>query len=158
VALTPALPGTETAPPEPLPAASAPAEQGTAAASPANPESDDPEKNARALAERSRVEAQNELKKLKDEAERLRARLGKVEAGIRRWEALLAAIEGSETPATQLDPVPRATQSSEARDSTPTAPRVEEKSPAATDPRPSAGDASPKPLDLPSPRTGSAPR
>jgi hypothetical protein len=60
------------------------------------PKTDDPEKNARTFVERNRKEAQDELKKLKDEAERLRTRLGKVEAGIRRWEALLGALENSE--------------------------------------------------------------
>ncbi len=43
--------------------------------------------------------AQGELRKLKDEAEQLRTRLGKVEAGIRRWEALVAALDHSEKPA-----------------------------------------------------------
>lgn len=61
------------------------------------PESDDPEKKARAFVEQNRRVAQDELKKLKDEAERLRTRLGKVEGGIRRWEALLAALENGET-------------------------------------------------------------
>jgi hypothetical protein len=60
------------------------------------PANDDPEQNARAFVERSRKEAQDELKKLKEEAERLRTRLGKVEAGIRRWESLLAALESSD--------------------------------------------------------------
>jgi hypothetical protein len=77
------------------------------AANPAGPANDDPEKNARAFAERNRKEAQDELKKLKDEAERLRTRLGKVEAGIRRWEALLSALEnGERTDAPKLQPIP----------------------------------------------------
>ena len=49
---------------------------------PAGPGNDDPEKNARAFVEQNRKVAQGELKNLKDEAERLRTRLGKVEAGI----------------------------------------------------------------------------
>ncbi len=83
---------------EPPPTAIVPPAPNAEAPGPANPENDDPEKNARAFAERNRKEAQDELKKLKDEAERLRTRLGKVEAGIRRWEALLSALEGSEKP------------------------------------------------------------
>ena len=82
------LPSTPGAPPPIDPTAS----------SPAGPTNDDPEKNARAFVEQNRKVAQDELKKLKDEAERLRTRLGKVEAGIRRWEALLAALENSEKP------------------------------------------------------------
>jgi hypothetical protein len=66
---------------------------------PAGPGNDDPEKNARAFLEQNRRVAQGELRNLKDEAERLRTRLGKVEAGIRRWEALLAALDNSEMPA-----------------------------------------------------------
>jgi hypothetical protein len=81
-------------------------EPGTAAPDPAGPEDDDPEKTARTFVERNRREAQDELKKLKDEEERLRTRLGKVEAGIRRWEALLAALDSSERPVT-LNAVPR---------------------------------------------------
>ena len=70
------------------------------APNPAGPGNDDPEKNARAFIERNRRQAQGELRSLKDEAERLRMRLGKVEAGIRRWEALVAALENSEKIAT----------------------------------------------------------
>jgi hypothetical protein len=78
----------------------APPGQDAPAPTAAGPENDDPEKNARAFAERNRKEAQDELKKLKDEAERLRTRLGKVEAGIRRWEALLSALENNERTVT----------------------------------------------------------
>jgi hypothetical protein len=67
-----------------------------AAPNPVGPENDDPERNARAFIEQNRKVAQGELKSLKDEAERLRTRLGKVEAGIRRWEALLAALDNGE--------------------------------------------------------------
>ncbi len=76
---------------------------------PAGPATDDPEKNARAFVEQNRKVAQDELKKLKDEAERLRTRLGKVEGGIRRWEALLAALENSEkTPRPAFKPLSEA--------------------------------------------------
>jgi hypothetical protein len=80
-----------------------------AAPNPDGPANDDPEQNARSFVERSRKEAQDELKKLKEEAERLRTRLGKVEAGIRRWEALLAALDKSEqiAPPVTSRPVPR---------------------------------------------------
>lgn len=103
------------------------------------PNTDDPEKSARAFVERNRKEAQDELKKLKDEAERLRTRLGKVEAGIRRWEALLGALENSERnepprgvvptstivptaeQPTQLDAIPRAKSATIIRESVPVA-------------------------------------
>ena len=85
----------------------------------AGPANDDPEKNAQTFVEQNRKVAQDELKKLKDEAERLRTRLAKVEGGIRRWEALLAALENSEKSArpafkplsevpTELEPAPLA--------------------------------------------------
>jgi hypothetical protein len=85
---------------EPLPAAdqSVPPQSGPPDA--AGPGNDDPEKHARAFLEQNRRVAQGELRNLKDEAERLRTRLGKVEAGIRRWEALLAALDHSEKPVT----------------------------------------------------------
>jgi hypothetical protein len=90
---------------------SPPAVAGGAAAAPTPTGSanDDPEQNARAFAERSRKEAQDELKKLKEEAERLRTRLGKVEAGIRRWEALLTSLDNSERIAQpeDLQPIPK---------------------------------------------------
>jgi hypothetical protein len=118
--LAPARPS-EGGPAEP-PLPSAPASEGTAVApSPAGATNDDPEQNARAFVERNRKEAQEELKKLKEEAQRLRTRLGKVEAGILRWEALLSALDDSERigppvtarraqtdEPTQLEPVPAA--------------------------------------------------
>jgi hypothetical protein len=103
------VPPAREAPPTPIPA-----ELGTAAPSPPGPANDDPEKNARAFAERNRKEAQDELKRLKDEAERLRTRLGKVEAGIRRWEALLSALENCErTEPPKLQPIPTSLPSPE---------------------------------------------
>ncbi len=50
----------------------------------ANP---DPEKAAQVFLDQNRKVASDELKKLRDEEAQLRTRLGKVEAGIRRWEA-----------------------------------------------------------------------
>jgi hypothetical protein len=92
----------------------------TAPAAPESITSDDPEKNAQAFVEQNRKQAETELKTLKDEAERLRARLRKVDSGIKRWEALLQALRQSESTAggepqrrpvvsnaaTALDPVP----------------------------------------------------
>jgi hypothetical protein len=71
----------------------------------------DPEKAAQAFVDQNKKMAMGQLKNLKSEAERLRARLQKVEAGIRRWESLLAAIEKSEAEAkdpgpTSLEPAP----------------------------------------------------
>jgi hypothetical protein len=95
--------------PQPVPSTVADSGAVAVAPSPAAPANDDPEQNARGFVERSRKEAQDELKKLKEEAERLRTRLGKVEAGIRRWEALLAALDSSEriAPPVTLQPIPR---------------------------------------------------
>ena len=100
-----------------------------AAAVPAN---DDPEQNARAFVERNRKEARDELKKLEEEAQRLRTRLGKVEAGIRRWEALLTSLDNSERidppvnlrplsndHPTQLEPAPIAAGAQPVRESAP---------------------------------------
>ncbi len=102
---------------------------------PAGPGNDDPEKNARAFLEQNRKVAQGELRNLKDEAERLRTRLGKVEAGIRRWEALLAALDHSEKPAspgpvlppgadhpTDLRPIEAPKRAMAVRESTPSVP------------------------------------
>jgi hypothetical protein len=58
-------------------------------------DNDDPEKTVQAFVEQNRKVAESQLKNLKDEGEKLRARLQKVEGGIKRWEALLAAIEKS---------------------------------------------------------------
>jgi len=67
----------------------------SAVARPPGDENDDPEKNVQAFVEQNRKVAEGQLKSLKDEAEKLRARLQKVEGGIKRWEALLAALEKS---------------------------------------------------------------
>ncbi len=67
-------------------------------------EADDPEKTVQAFVDQNRKTAEGQLKSLKGEAERLRARLQKVEAGIRRWESLVAALEKSEAAARDLPP------------------------------------------------------
>jgi hypothetical protein len=60
---------------------------------------DDPEKTATAFVEQNRKLAEAQLKMLKDEAERLRTRLRKVDSGVKRWEALLVALRQSESTA-----------------------------------------------------------
>jgi hypothetical protein len=59
-------------------------------------EGDDPEKVANAFLEQNQKLAEAQLKALKDEAEKLRARLTKVEAGIKRWDRLLVALAQSQ--------------------------------------------------------------
>jgi hypothetical protein len=62
-------------------------------------ENDDPEKTVQVFVAQNRKVAESQLKNLKDEGEKLRARLQKVEGGIKRWEALLAALEKSSAAA-----------------------------------------------------------
>lgn len=126
---------------------SLPGSEALAAPSPDGPPNDDPEQNARSFVERNRKEAQEELKKLKEEAERLRTRLGKVEAGIRRWESLLTAPDGSERVAppaasapslrdtpSHLDPIPAAKPATPVRESEPI--RLQPVAPPASSPPP----------------------
>ena len=63
----------------------------TVASGTAPVEMDDPEKTATAFLEQNQKLAETNLKALKEEAEKLKARLAKVEAGVRRWERLLEA-------------------------------------------------------------------
>jgi hypothetical protein len=156
---------------DPLPPAdpSVPPESGPP--DPAGPGNDDPEKNARAFLEQNRKVAQGELRNLKDEAERLRTRLGKVEAGIRRWEALVAALDSSETPAapgpalppgadhpTDLRPIEAPKRAIAVRESTPSATLIDappvlkagpgepgEARKTAAPPSPSSDNSSPRP-------------
>jgi hypothetical protein len=58
-------------------------------------QNDDPEKTVQAFVEQNRKVAEARLKGLKDEEQKLRGRLQKVEGGIKRWEALLAALDKS---------------------------------------------------------------
>ncbi len=58
-------------------------------------ENDDPEKTAQAFVAQNKKVAEAQLKTLKDEEAKLRSRLQRVEAGIKRWEALLSALEKS---------------------------------------------------------------
>ena len=59
-------------------------------------ETDDPEKVASAFLEKNQKVAETHLKALRDEAEKLKTRLHKVEAGIARWESLLGALKHSQ--------------------------------------------------------------
>ncbi|APW62426.1 hypothetical protein [Paludisphaera borealis] len=79
--------------------------------------SNDPDSQARSFVERNRKEAEAQLKALNTEAAQLRARLSKIESGIRRWQALADAMEKSEDAAASvgsgetletLEPLPRA--------------------------------------------------
>jgi hypothetical protein len=144
----------ESAPPQVAPSTVTGIGAAVVVSSPADPANDDPDQNARAFVERNRKEAQDELKKLKEEAERLRTRLGKVEAGIRRWDSLLAALDNSEriappgsvqpiardTP-TALEPVPAATPATPVRESEPSPPKPSD--PPVSQPMPPAEGAKP---------------
>jgi hypothetical protein len=57
---------------------------------------EDPEKEALAFAQQNQTRAESELKHLQGEAARLRARLQKVEAAIKRWDGLLDALKRSQ--------------------------------------------------------------
>jgi hypothetical protein len=59
-------------------------------------ESEDPEQVVKAFIEQNQKQAQSQLKKLKDEGDKLRARLQKVEASIKRWETYLTALKPSQ--------------------------------------------------------------
>jgi hypothetical protein len=102
----------------------APAPEATLAVSrPVADANDDPEKNVQSFVEQNRKVAEGQLKGLREEAEKLRARLKKVEGGIKRWESLLAALEKSEAIAspkglTLTDPRAR-TLNSDALESAP---------------------------------------
>lgn len=73
---------------------------------------DDPDAQARTFLERNRREAEGQLKALRDEAAQLKARLARVEAGIRRWEALADALDRGGRD--QAQPQPAAAASSRA--------------------------------------------
>ncbi|AMV38849.1 hypothetical protein [Planctomyces sp. SH-PL62] len=65
---------------------------------------DDPDARARSFVERNRKEAEEQLKVLREESAQLKARLGRIEAGIRRWEALADALNRSEDKAAVRTP------------------------------------------------------
>jgi hypothetical protein len=62
-------------------------------------ESEDPEQVVKVFIEQNQKQAEGQLKKLKDEAEKVRARLQKVEASIKRWETYLSALKQSQVVA-----------------------------------------------------------
>lgn len=62
------------------------------------PASADPEAEARAFVERSQKEADAAVAALSKEAETLRARLQKVEAGLARWQAVKESLAASAGP------------------------------------------------------------
>ena len=66
-------------------------------------EGDDPEKVADVFIDRNQKLAEAQLKALKEEAEKLRARLAKVEAGIKRWDRLLEAFKKSQETASVVE-------------------------------------------------------
>ena len=72
----------------------------------ATPDADDPEKVATAFLEQNQKLAEAHLKTLKEEAEKLKARLLKVEAGIKRWDSLLEALKHSRDNAKTTPPAP----------------------------------------------------
>jgi nucleotide-binding universal stress UspA family protein len=59
-------------------------------------EAEDPEKVATEFLEQNQKLAEAQLKALKEEAQKLKARLTKVEAGIKRWDRLLVALNQSQ--------------------------------------------------------------
>jgi hypothetical protein len=101
--------------PPPVVSAHSPLELEPASSLPAPGESDDPEKNVQAFIEQNRKVAETQLKNLRDEAEKLRGRLQKVEAGIRRWENLLTALQTNEGSASDLAPIPKTRRGFNAR-------------------------------------------
>ncbi len=59
-------------------------------------EAEDPEKLAGQFLDQNQRIAEAQVKSLKEEAEKLKTRLTKVEAGIKRWERLLVAFKQSQ--------------------------------------------------------------
>src|SRR5208282_772265 len=60
------------------------------------PSSDDPEQSAQSFVERNQKEAEDHLRALTAEAQQLRARLAKLESGIKKWQCLVSALKASE--------------------------------------------------------------
>jgi len=84
----------------------APTQQASAAPEPAGlrtlpesqpaPPTDDPEQSAQSFVERNQKEAEDHLRALTAEAQQLRARLAKLESGIKKWQCLVSALKASE--------------------------------------------------------------
>ena len=88
--------------PPAIPSEVQPAREATAVAPPTShtPEGTlaDPEGAAKAFVEKSQKEADEAINALSKEAETLRARLQKVEAGLARWQAVKESLEARPTP------------------------------------------------------------
>jgi hypothetical protein len=124
-------------------------------------EVDDPEKVAIVFVEHNYAHAEAQLKSLKEEAEKLRARLAKVEAGIKRWDRVLVALAQSQglaavAPSTELAPVSAKAKVVTPDDSTLSEPATDlspvpanskavPRNSATKEPAPPAGDAVPGP-------------
>lgn len=57
---------------------------------------EDPEQSAQSFVERSQKEAEGHLKTLTAEADQLRSRLAKLDAGIKKWQTVLTALKGAQ--------------------------------------------------------------
>jgi hypothetical protein len=74
----------------------------------ATTETDDPAKAVESFVDQNQKVAETQLKNLRAEEARLRARLQKVELGIKRWEALAQALRTStHVSSNVLTPLPR---------------------------------------------------
>jgi hypothetical protein len=117
----------------------------------------DPEGAAKSFVERSQKEADEAINALSKEAETLRARLAKVEAGLARWQAVKESLgssaaarpgwrpRGADTPPTILEPALPAGEP-KARPSLPAgSPSEPEKPPGTTAPADPAAAAGPQP-------------
>jgi hypothetical protein len=157
---SPAIPGS---PAQPIPAAALPEPtELLPSGQPAAPGAiEDPEKIVQAFVAQNRKVAESQLKNLKSEAERLRARLQKVEAGVKRWESLLAALDQSETTAKDLGG-PSELEPSPARRQLRPKSVASEPVPASSKPAPSAAaspvDLAPAPSEAIQPRSAPAPK
>jgi hypothetical protein len=58
--------------------------------------SDDPEQSAQSFVERNQKEAEDHLRALTAEAQQLRARLAKLESGIKKWQGLVSALKSAQ--------------------------------------------------------------
>jgi hypothetical protein len=68
------------------------------------PATDDPEVSAQSFVERNQKEALAHLQALTAEAEKLRARLAKLESGIKRWQTLVNALRSAQGVTAADDP------------------------------------------------------
>ena len=107
----PAIPG-DVAPTPGTPVSVNSAALTTQVQEPAASPDDNPEKSAQSFVERNQKEAEAHLKALTAEAEQLRARLTRLESGIKRWQVLVNALRSAQGVAaadepSTLEPVPQ---------------------------------------------------